>query len=65
MYLHVPEVWESEFHQPVFKKVTKAGLNSLRQKGYHVLVKNWVFDDLFLKKLPVPDGLIITIPFFY
>jgi hypothetical protein len=26
------------------------GLNSLRQKGYHILVKNWIFDDPFHKK---------------
>ena len=25
-----------EFHQPVFKKVTSAGLNSLQQKEYQI-----------------------------
>ena len=38
-------VWKFEFHQPVFKKVTQAGLNSLRQKGYQISVKTWGFDD--------------------
>jgi hypothetical protein len=33
--------------QPFFKKVTSASLNSLRQKGYQILVKNWIFDDPF------------------
>ena len=31
-YLCIPEVWAFEFPQSVFKKVTKTGLNSLRQK---------------------------------
>ena len=26
------EVWTFEFHQPIFKKVTSAGLNSLQQE---------------------------------
>ena len=47
------------FHQPVFKIATSAGLNSLRQKGYQILVKNWVFDDLFNKKRQV---LAILVP---
>ena len=38
------------FHQPVFKKMTSAGLNSLRQKEYQILVKNLIFDNLFHKK---------------
>jgi hypothetical protein len=49
-------VWTFEFHQPVFKKVTSAGLNSLRQKGYQISVKNWIFDDPFYKK-----GLVLII----
>ena len=40
-----------EFHQPVFKKVTSAGLSSLQQKGYQILVKIWIFDDPFHKKI--------------
>ena len=38
----VQEVLKFEFHQPVFKKGTYAGLNSLRQKGYRISVKNWI-----------------------
>ena len=38
------------FHQPVFKKLTSAGLNSLRQKEYQISVKYWIFDDSFHKK---------------
>ena len=37
------------FHQPVFKKIASAGLNSLRQ----ILEKNWIFDDPFHKKGPL------------
>jgi hypothetical protein len=33
------EIWKFEFHQPVFKKVTLADLNSLWQKGYQISVK--------------------------
>ena len=43
-------------HQPIFKKMTSAGLNSLQQKGYQISVKNWIFDDPFHKK-----GLILVI----
>ena len=39
-----------EFHQPVFEKVVSAGLSSLGLKGYHILVKNWIFDDPLHKK---------------
>ena len=39
-----------EFHQPVFIKVASAGLSSLGQKGYQMLVKNWIFDDPLYKK---------------
>ena len=38
------------FYQPVFKKVTSAGLNSHRQKGCQISVKNCIFDDPFHKK---------------
>ena len=51
----VQEVWKFEFHQSVFKKVTQAGLNSLRQKRYQISVKNWPFDDPFHKK-----GLVLN-----
>ena len=44
------------FHQPVFKKVVSAGLNSLRQKVCQILVKNWIFDDPFHIK-----GLVLVI----
>ena len=37
-------------YQPVFKKIASAGLSSLRQKGYQILVKNWIFDDPLHKK---------------
>ena len=47
------------FHQPVFQKVASAGLNSLRQKGCQILVKNWIFDDPFHKKGPL---LVILVP---
>jgi hypothetical protein len=43
----------------VFKKVAWAGLNSLRQKEYQILVKNWISDDPFHKKGQV---LIILVP---
>ena len=35
------------FHQPVFKEMTSAGLNSFRQKEYQISVKHWIFDDPF------------------
>jgi hypothetical protein len=39
---------------PLFETfLTSRGLNSLRQKGRRVLVKNWIFDDPFHKKLPL------------
>jgi hypothetical protein len=38
------------------KKMTSAGLNSLRQKEYLISVKNWIFDDPFHKK-----GLVLVI----
>ena len=44
------------FYQPVFKKLTSAGLNSLRQKEYQIPVKYWIFDDLFHKM-----GLVLII----
>ena len=39
--------------------LTSCGLNSLCQKGYHILGKNWIFDDLFHKTLPL---LVILVP---
>ena len=57
--LHSHEGYPFVFHQPLFKKVASAGLNSLRQKGYQILVKNWVFDDPFNKKRQV---LVILVP---
>jgi hypothetical protein len=30
---------------------TSRSLNGLRQKGCHILVKNWIFDDSFHKKM--------------
>jgi hypothetical protein len=39
--------------------LTTHGLNGLHQKGCHILVKNWIFDDPFHKKLPV---LVILVP---
>ena len=39
-----------------FQKMTLAGINSLWQKEYQILVKNWIFDDPFQKK-----GLILVI----
>jgi hypothetical protein len=38
------------FHQPVSKRIASAGLNSLRQKEYHISVKIWIFDDPFPRK---------------
>ena len=57
-YLRWPiqEVMTFSFYQPVFKKVILAGLNSLRQKGCQISVKNWIFDDPFYKK-----GLVLII----
>ena len=39
--------------------LTSRDLNGLCQKGCHILVKNWIFDDPFHKKLPV---LVILVP---
>ena len=39
--------------------MTSAGLNSLRQKEYQILVKNWISDDPFHKKGQI---LIILVP---
>jgi hypothetical protein len=45
---------------PLFETfLTSCGLNSLCQKGYHILGKNWIFDDPFHKKLQV---LVILVP---
>ena len=37
------------------KKITKAGLNSLQQRGYQISVKNWIFED------PIHKGAVIVI----
>ena len=39
--------------------LTTRSLNGLRQKGCHILVKNWIFDDPFHKQLPL---LVILLP---
>ena len=45
---------------PLFETfLTTWGLNGLCQKGCHILVKNWIFDDPFHNKLPV---LVILVP---
>ena len=44
------------FHQPIFKKMISAGLNSLREKEYQISVKNGIFEDPCHKK-----GLIMVI----
>ena len=44
------------FYQPVFKKMTSAGLNSLQQKEHQISVKNGIFDDPCHKK-----GLVFVI----
>ena len=58
-WLH--EVWKFEFHPPVFKKVTSAGLSTQQPLTEIVLIsiKNWIFDDPFLKKGPV---MVILVP---
>ena len=57
-YLRWPiqEVMTFGFYQPVFKKVTLAGLNSLWQKRCQISVKNWIFNDPFHTK-----GLVLII----
>ena len=37
--------------QPFKTFLTSLGLDGLRQKRYHILVKNWIFDDPFHKKI--------------
>ena len=45
---------------PLFETIlTSQGLNGLCQKGCHILVKNWLFDDPLHKKLPL---LVILVP---
>jgi hypothetical protein len=45
---------------PLFETfLTSWGLNGLCQNRCHILVKNWIFDDPFHKKLPV---LVILVP---
>ena len=55
----IPEVMAFEFHPPVFKKVTYAGLNSLQQNWCHISVKVQIFDELFHKKWAI---LVILMP---
>ena len=57
--LHGQEGYPFVFHQPLFNKVALASLNSLQQKGYQMLIKNWIFDDPFHKKEPL---LVILVP---
>jgi hypothetical protein len=38
--------------------LTSLGLNVLRQKGCHILVKNWIFDDPYHKQIPVTAILV-------
>ena len=52
----LPEIWKFEFYQPVFKRVALSDLNSFRQKGYQISVKNLIFDDPFHKQ-----GLVLII----
>ena len=59
LWLHLLEGLPFVFHQPVFKKVALAGLSSLQQKGYQILVTTWIFDDPFYKKGPL---LVILVP---
>jgi hypothetical protein len=45
---------------PLFETfLTSRGNNGLCQKGCHILLKNWIFDDTFHKKLQV---LVILVP---
>ena len=53
LWLHGHEGYPFVFHQPLFKKVASASLYSLQQKGYQMLLKNWIFDDPFHKKEPL------------
>ena len=46
----VPEWWKFLPDQPFETFLTSHSLNSLHQKRYHILVKNWIFDDPFHKK---------------
>ena len=49
----LPEMWKF-MPDPLFETfLTSRGLNGLRQKGCHILVKNWIFDDPFQKKLTI------------
>ena len=44
---------------PLFENIlTSRGLNGLCRKGCHILVKNWIFDDPFHKKLPILVNLV-------
>ena len=59
LWLHGQDGCPFVFNEPFFKKVATAGLNSLWQKGYQILVKNLIFDDPFHKKRIV---LVIYVP---
>ena len=59
LWLHGHEGYPFVFHQPIFKKVALAGLNSLQHKGYQILVKHWIFEEPFLKKGQL---LVILVP---
>ena len=44
---------------PLFETfLTSHSLNGLHQKGCHILVKNWILDDLFHKKIPLSVILV-------
>jgi hypothetical protein len=51
--------------------LTSLGLNSLCQKRCHILVKNWIFDDPFNKKMTsigyfgASDDQIIRLRYFF
>ena len=59
LWLHGHKGCPFVFHWTVLKKVASAGLNSLRQKGYQILVKKWIFDDPFHIKGP---SLVVLVP---
>ena len=59
LWLHGHEGYPFVFHQPIFKKVALAGLNSLQHKGYQILVKHWIFEEPFHKKGQL---LVILVP---
>ena len=54
----VPEQWTFMPDPPFETFLTTHGLKGLRQKGCHILVKNWNFNDPFHKKSPVLSILV-------